>query len=106
MIRIQHVLVKSEFGSEFGNDSVSFCTSEFREYFKFGRRNSVFFLISDRDPRNGEAYRLIRNSTGNWWNFADEYLREYDPSPWPIQFDMYLDEKFGTSKPVWIWVEF
>ena len=107
-MKVEHELVKG-IDSVFENEdaSIGFCDDEFSSYFKFGSRNTVVFLIADRKPRHDESFKLVKGATATVWRFANSAADPAeDNSPWPFQFDVYLNEKFDTSKPVWIWVEY
>lgn len=112
-MKITHEMVKKEdiYNIDYHRGTnFSFCSENFRFYFKFGRRSVVFFIVSDRKPRHGEAFKLVRDfEGGNCWSFADINLDEHpeeDESPWPFDFDEYLNNTFDTAKPVYIWVEY
>ncbi|MCH8839773.1 MAG: hypothetical protein IH831_03690 [Planctomycetes bacterium] len=109
-MKIEHKMIKD--GSFFQSADIdfSFCASTFRFYFKFGQRNTVFFMIADRKPRHAEAFKLECRANPGWcWYFVGINIDDYpdeDPSPWTGSFDCYLNEMFNTSKPVYIWVEY
>ena len=112
-MKIEHKLTKDQrYGFKNEDRSIEFCAEEFRFYFKFGDRKTVFFLISDRKPRHGEAFKLERRPEMDIvWCFADLSEEEYaelneDDSPWTTQFDHYLNDNFDINEPVYIWVEY
>ena len=110
-MNIEHKLIKQY--NEFISEVISFCKSEFKLYFKFGNRNTVFFMVADRKPRHGEAFKLAKRAgdgASSIWYFADLNLDEHpddeNESPWPYDFDLYLSDTFDNAKPVYIWVEY
>lgn len=88
---------------ENSSGQISVCASSFEDYFDLKKEDCVVYVSSEEPKRGTNYYTLGRKSLNfDTWRFVDGPDKRR--SPWPGDFDAWLNERFPKSTCVYVWV--